>query len=80
MPRHSAPLDACADPALAHLQSGPPKFPMYWKYLQGKAPLTKISAETGTPGPQIICQDARTQISALALFLAHARVAKVRGA
>jgi hypothetical protein len=61
-PWPSHPLDACADPALAHLEHGPPKFPMFWRYLP--------AAATDTTGPNIVCRDARTQISALSLFVA----------
>mmetsp|Transcript_98234 Transcript_98234/g.311634 ORF Transcript_98234/g.311634 Transcript_98234/m.311634 type:complete len:483 (-) Transcript_98234:9-1457(-) len=59
-----SPPDVCADPALAELTSGPPKFPWYWAYV---GPSSSSS--------QRVCMDARTQISALSLFVAHALVA-----
>ena len=94
-PWATQPLDACADPAQAHLESGPPKFPMYWSFLAadatGEATTASAAssaaggpaapgagaptAESGLAGPKIVCRDARTQISALGLFVAHARVA-----
>mmetsp|Transcript_64627 Transcript_64627/g.129841 ORF Transcript_64627/g.129841 Transcript_64627/m.129841 type:complete len:321 (+) Transcript_64627:2-964(+) len=64
-PWSTSQLDVCADPSLARLLSGPPKFPWYWVY---------VGRPNATPARRV-CMDARTQISALSLFAAHFLVA-----
>lgn len=66
-PWASAPTDVCADPAFAHWLSGPPKFPYYWA-----AGTDSVGRRVNDDAAPRICQDARTQISALSLFVAHA--------
>ena len=61
--------DVCADPAFAHWAAGPPKFPYFWAAEEDGG--VEARGDDVDAAPRV-CRDARTQISALSLFVAHA--------
>ena len=67
-PWPSAVADVCADPTQAKLEDGPPKFPWFWGL-----------SRSASAQPRRVCRDARTQISALSLFVAHERALRQEG-